>query len=56
MEALKATEQKQDSPRQKTSLENRYGRIGISAVAAAVNHRPEQRPATERRYIPADSD
>lgn len=56
MNATQATEQKQDSQRQKTTLDNRYGKIGISAVAAAVCHRGEQPAATETRYIPLESD
>jgi hypothetical protein len=54
--SMKATEQKQDSARQYTSLDNRYGKIGISAVAAAVRHQGEQRNATECHYEPYDRD
>ena len=43
MEMTKATEQKQDSGRKYTNLDNRYGKIGISAVAAAVCHQGGQR-------------
>jgi hypothetical protein len=43
MEASKATEpRQQDSSRQPT-LDDRYGKIGISAVAAAVRHQGELR-------------
>lgn len=56
MNAIPATEQKQDSQRQKTTLDNRYGKIGISAVAAAVCHKGEQPTTTESRFIPLDSD
>ena len=56
MNATKATEQSQDSKRQYKSLDDRYGKIGISAVAAAVRHQGEQRNANETRYIPYDSD
>jgi hypothetical protein len=56
MNATRATEQSQDSKRQHKSLDDRYGKIGISAVAAAVRHRGEQRNANETRYIPYDSD
>ncbi len=56
MNATKATEQSQDSQRQYKSLDNRYGKIGISAVAAAVRHQGEQHNANETRYIPYDSD
>jgi hypothetical protein len=52
----KATEQKQDSARQYTNLDNRYGKIGISAVAAAVCHQGEQRNVTESPPEPYDRD
>ena len=47
MKATKATEQSQDSQRQHNELDNRYGKIGISAVAAAVRHQGEQHNTTE---------
>jgi hypothetical protein len=53
---VKATEQKQDSARQYTNLDTRYGKIGISAVAAAVRHQGEQRNSTETQYEPYDRD
>ena len=53
---VKATEQKQDSARQYTSLDTRYGKIGISAVAAAVRHQGEQRNATETHFELYDRD
>lgn len=56
MNATEAAEQKQNSGNQPTKLDNRYGKIGISAVAGAVQHKPEQRPAAESRFVPADSD
>ena len=43
MEATRTTEQSQDSRRQNTKLDDRYGKIGISAVAAAVRHQGELR-------------
>jgi hypothetical protein len=52
----KATEQKQDSARQYTNLDNRYGKIGISAVAAAVCHQGEQRNVTKSPPEPYDRD
>ena len=52
---VKATEQKQDSARQYTNLDNRYGKIGISAVAAAVRHQGELRN-TEAHFEPYDRD
>ena len=42
--------------RQYTNLDSRYGKIGISAVAAAVRHQGEQRNATERHVEPYDRD
>ena len=56
MEVTKTTEQKQDSGRQFTNLDNRYGKIGISAVAAAVRHQSSQRETTERHLEPYDRD
>ena len=51
----KATEQKQDSKRQNKTLDNRYGKIGISAVAAALRHQGEHQAVGEYR-IPFDRD
>ncbi len=47
MDVSKAMEQSQDSSRQ--SLDERYGKIGISAVAAAVCHKGEQRKTRKPR-------
>jgi hypothetical protein len=56
MNSTKAAEQsQQDSQRQYESLDNRYGKIGISAVAAAVRHQGGQQTASEYR-IPYDRD
>ena len=44
-----ATE-RQDSNRQHTSLDRRYGKIGISAVAAAVRCKSEREGAEGRSY------
>ena len=59
MQATKAMEQRQDSNgyngKGYTDLDNRYGRIGISAVAAALHHRGERRPARTAK-IPYDRD
>jgi hypothetical protein len=49
MEATKATEQSQDSGRQNARLDERYGKIGISAVAAAVCHKHDERGARNAR-------
>ena len=54
--SVKATEQKQDSAGQYTNLDKRYGKIGISAVAAAMCHKSEQRNATESHFEPYDRD
>jgi hypothetical protein len=58
MHATNAPEQKdsrQESQRSQTKLDNRYGKIGISAVAAACEHTPKQESAAEYR-IPYDRD
>jgi hypothetical protein len=56
--SVKATEQKQkqDSAGQYTNLDTRYGKIGISAVAAAVRHQGEQRTVTETHFEPYERD
>ncbi len=54
MEATRATEQSQDSKRQIKSLDDRYGKIGISAVAAAVRHTDDQRRMRTPRLVPQD--
>jgi hypothetical protein len=46
----------QDSKRNFTKLDERYGKIGISAVAGAIRHKGEQRKASQTRFIPRDSD
>ena len=56
MQATKAAEQSQDSRYQDSryqnnDLDNRYGKIGISAVAAALCHQGEQHNVTEIRSI-----
>jgi uncharacterized protein (DUF2225 family) len=56
MHATRATEQRQDSQRQYKSLDDRYGKIGISAVVAALRYQSGQRDANESHYIPYDSD
>jgi len=56
MEATKAAEQSQDSRRQYTRLDDRYGKIGISAVAAAVHHQGERRHTHQPRQTSYDSD
>ena len=54
IQATKTAEPK-DSKRQHNELDNRYGKIGISAVAAALSHLREQRTVGEYR-IPFDRD
>lgn len=61
MQATKATEQsqdswQQDSNRQCTKLDDRYGKIGISAVAAAVCHKGERHDRRETGKTPAERD
>ena len=56
MDATRATEQSQDSRSHYTKLDNRYGKIGISAVAAAIRHRSQQPRRPETRQTPFDSD
>lgn len=46
---------RQDSNK-RNDLDNRYGKIGISAVAAAVCHKGDQRAVTEPRFTPYDRD
>lgn len=47
MNATKTTGQSQDSRRQDADLDSRYGKIGISAVVAALRHQGEQHNTTE---------
>ncbi len=56
MHATRATELSQDSQRHYKNLDDRYGKIGISAVAAAVRHQGEQRNVSDTRFLPNDSD
>ena len=56
MNASKATEQSQDSRRHYGDLDSHYGKIGISAVAAAVRHQGEQNNETESRATPYERD
>jgi hypothetical protein len=55
MDATRA-EQSQDSQRQYRNLDDQYRKIGISAVAAAMHHKGEQRNTTDTRFLPHDSD
>ena len=56
MDATRATELGQDSERQSTSLDDRYGKIGISAVAAAVRHLSGRRSTKATGYIADHTD
>ena len=50
MQAVRAMEQSQDSQRQFKRLDERYGKIGISAVAAAVQYQGERRGDSAAAY------
>jgi hypothetical protein len=56
MQATKATEQRQDSRPHNTRLDDRYGKIGISAVAGALRHQRKQRVAQETNRAPHEHD
>jgi hypothetical protein len=56
MTAIKTTEQSQGSQRHTSDLDNRYGKIGISAVAAALCTRGERPAENESQHIPYDRD
>jgi hypothetical protein len=45
-----------DHRRSSCELDDRYGEIGISAVAAAVRCRSEDRSTKRSRHLPHDSD
>ena len=47
MNATRATEQSQDSQSQYKSLDDRYGKIGISAVVAALRYQSAPRDAMD---------
>ncbi len=49
--------QVRDDRRKRGELDKRYGQIGISAVAAAVKHRPCEKPKQkDREIVPQDCD
>jgi hypothetical protein len=62
MKSNKAAEPSQDSKRQQQgehrygNLENRFGKIGISAVAAAVRHTDKKHKAQVKHHVVSDSD
>lgn len=51
-----STELRQDSNRQTTSLDRRYGKIGISAVAAALRCQNDSQSSNETRTYPYERD
>ena len=53
MNASKVMEQ---SRRQYADLDSRYGKIGISAVVAALHYQGEQHNTAESRFTPHDND
>lgn len=56
MNPTKAKEQSQDS-RRRTELDDHYGKIGISAVAAAIRCKSADEPRTgEKRFSHYDRD
>jgi len=56
MATQKQMEQSQDSETKSASLDCRYGKIGIAAVAGAVGRRPEPRKVSPQRYEHYESD
>jgi len=56
MNATKPAEQSQDSRRENNELDTRYGKIGISAVAAAVRCKNGHREKNETRAEPYERD
>ena len=55
MNVMKSADHHQDTRRERASLDGRYGKIGISAVAAAVRYQSEDddEPAVAygRRFV-----
>jgi len=56
MNVTKSMEQNQDSQRQSSDLDHRYGKIGISAVAAALCHQGERHNTNESHLTPYERD
>jgi hypothetical protein len=50
MNASKKMELSQDSRRQDADIDSHYGKIGISAVAAALSYQGEQHNTTESHH------
>lgn len=49
-------QQQQGATSRAASLNDRYGKIGISAVAGACQHKGAKRPVAAKRFTPRDSD
>ena len=49
-------ETRRETPTRSSKLYDRYGKIGIRAVAAAVRCRGEERKSRRARLVPQDSD
>ena len=49
-------ETRRENSTRSSRLDDRYGKIGIPAVAAAVHCKGEQRKAHRTRHVPQDSD
>jgi hypothetical protein len=60
MQATASAETHQDTRRETSTrsskLDDRYGKIGIPAVAAAIRCKGEQRKAHRTQHVPQDSD
>ena len=60
MQARASAEDRQETRRENSTrsskLDDRYGKIGIPAVAAAVRCKGEQRKAHRTRHLPQESD
>jgi hypothetical protein len=56
MQAKNFADEQQNSTRRETKLDDRYGKIGIQAVAAAVRCRGQERKSDRKRYATQDSD
>jgi len=56
MNTTKSADAGQLAPRNSSDLDGRYGKIGISAVAAALRYRSEPAVPVYARRIPHDRD
>jgi hypothetical protein len=56
MPTTKSATERDNSGRTHSELDGRYGEIGISAVAAAVRCRSEERASDRARHTPQESD